>query len=202
LVRKFALVSTGPLSGKSTLARYLKDEYGFILANHSLTLVHSFVEDWNRTGHLLPGPITIEEVYRDKEIWRPLLQEWGFAAGFNDPNRATHWIKQTLSEWLRNPERDVVFEPARGELQAQILKEMGFEGVQIEISDRMRCQRASLLGRRCEDVIRAMNREPELERGIKQPDLRLKMTVDVPIELLSYVLLNRPDGTTGYTVTY
>lgn len=190
--RKIALTSSGPLSGKSTLARHLEQEYGFVRADHSRSIVESFVKDWNATEPLLSGPITVEEVYRDKETWRPLLQEWGFIAGFNDPRKAGRWVKYTLSEWLRTPDRDVVFDSLRGETQAQVLREMGFTLVQLSIPSNERCRRAMALDKNCEDIRHAMRMHPELEEGIDHPDIRLIALV--PVDVLARMLLQQVEG--------
>lgn len=190
--RKFALTSTGPMSGKSTLARHLESEYGFMRADHSRTLVAAFVEDWNDSKPL-SGPITVEEVYRDKETWRPLLQEFGYLIGFNAPEKARYWMERTLHDWYREKsigrERDVVFDSFRGETQAEVMRGLGFELVQIEISDTARCIRAGLLGKNCKDVLNAMRARPELEHGIARPDIILNG--ELPVDVLGKILMHR-----------
>ena len=198
MVRKFALTSSGPLSGKTTLAKHLEIEYGFIRADHSRSLVKSFVADWNSSLPLLSGPITVEEVYRDKEQWRPLLQEWGYISGFNDPGSAVRWVRYTLSEWAQQRYRDVVFDSLRGEGQASVLREMGFEVVQIEIGEDERLKRAGGLGKTWEDIKRSMAAAPELELGVRHPDIRLNG------ELTTYqqarILVHLPEGARCYQI--
>src|SRR5258708_408595 len=96
MVRKIALSSTGPLSGKTTFALFLEWEYKFVRVDHSRTLVQNFVDAWNaEQGEAL----TIEDVYADKETWRGALQVHGNLIGFNEPRMALYWIEQTLKDW-------------------------------------------------------------------------------------------------------
>jgi hypothetical protein len=174
---RFALTSTGPLSGKSTLARYLRDEYGFHLANHSYTLVAAFVDTWNsvlphntRLPHV--GRITVEQVYMEKESWRAQIQTYGYQVGYNDPGRAGLWIVRTLNKW--DWKSSVVFDSFRGEVQAQVLHGLGFELVQIEIGEGARKQRAINVGVDYGAIISSMIRRPDIELGILEPDTVLK----------------------------
>ena len=177
--RRIALTSTGVLTGKSTLAKYLEREYGFMRVDHSRTLVEDFVWEYNISW--VSTNLTVEDVYADKECWRPELQAWGNKVGYNDPGRAEWWIKETLREWYQYPEaRDVVFDSFRGERQAQILKEMGFVLVQLHIPEDLRRQRAAALGIPYDKIVRNMDNLPELERGIKKPDVWLMANMPVP----------------------
>lgn len=183
--RKFALTGTGPLSGKSTLAKRLAREYEFIHADHSRTLVASFVLWANnlpnpeRSGLVLP--ITVDEVYNNKEVYRVSLQEHSYRVGFSDPAQAKGWTVLTLAEWLRDTTRDVVFDSFRGEAQAQVMRELGFTLVQIEISEDARIYRAIKSGAFYHEVLDAMNEHPELELGIKSPDITLNGEQDVGV---------------------
>lgn len=191
MVKKFALTSTGPLSGKSTLARHLRDEYGFVLADHSLSVVRSFVEEWNAANDA--PAIWPEFVYTHKERFRRDLQEHGYKVGFNDSEGGGNmfWIGRTLSEWLRDPSRPVVFEPARGEDQALGLRKLGFTLVQLNIPGDERCRRAEALGRDCGKIQQAMRTHPELEGGIASPDITLPSTL--PVEVMGKILMQTPE---------
>jgi hypothetical protein len=188
---KFALCSTGPMSGKSTLARYLRDEYGFMYADHSRTLVEDYAK-WL-------APLTVGEVYANKEHYRQELQQHGYDVGFNDESRMVYWAKYTLTEWLRlKPQRNVVFDSVRGEGQAQVLRDMGFEIVQLEISEDARQMRADEIGRDYEQIVISMFRQPELELGIARPDITLN--AELPVEVLGKILIDRPEHTRGYRI--
>ncbi len=185
MTHKFALTSSGPLSGKSTLARHLRDAYGFILADHSRSLVTAFVESWNS---VLPVSerITMDQVYQEKEVWRGRLQQFGYQTGFNDNTGAQLWVFITLKEWLPDQKRDVVFDSLRGETQANVLRWLGFEVVQIEIGEAERLNRAGGLGPAWEDIKRSMVAAPELELGIRNPDIHLngKLTTETQAKIL------------------
>jgi hypothetical protein len=199
MTRKYALVSTGPLSGKSTLAKHLEREYGFIRADHSRSLVEAFVAQWNAQEADGLRAITVDEVYRDKEKWRPSLQEFGYTSGFNDPLKAVRWAKYTLREWLQyKPERNVVFDSLRGEGQAQVMRDLGFQIVQLEIDDETRCERARMRGFECRPLLTAMDLHPELERGIKHPDIVLNASL--PVEVLGKILVQVPEGAHGIQI--
>jgi hypothetical protein len=188
---KLALCSTGPMSGKSTLAKYLEANYGFIRADHSRTLVEDYAK-WL-------APLTADEVYANKELYRRALQQHGYDAGFNDGSRMVYWVKRTLSEWLSfKPQRNVVFDSFRGEVQAQVMRDMGFEIVQLSISEDARQVRADELGRDYEQIVISMFKRPELELGVKNPDITLN--AELPVEVLAKVLIDRPEHTQGYRI--
>src|SRR5258708_2202876 len=187
-MHKIALCSSGPMSGKSTLARHLESVYGFVRADHSRTLVASFVENWDNPISDPSEMISVEQVYREKEIWRPLLQTYGYQIGFNDHDKALHWIRRTLGDWqLAGGKQDVVFDSFRGELQAGILRSMGFTLVQLEIDEAERMYRAQADGVDYERMLQAMKMHPELEGGIARPDLRLNG--GLPVNFLAWALL-------------
>jgi hypothetical protein len=179
MVQKIALTSTGPMSGKSTLAKFLAREYGFYVADHSLSLVKSFVGWYNQQLMKSGGKefITVETVYQDKERWRKSLQEHGYRIGFNAPGQAGTWIQYTLDGWYYR-QGDVVFDSFRGEEQAHVLKDMGFILVQIEIPESVRELRYTELGRHeeYERSLSARKAHPEIEDGIAQPDVRMDGT--------------------------
>jgi hypothetical protein len=211
MVRKIALTSTGPLSGKSTLARHLEKEYGFIRADHSLTVVTAFVENWNDP---LPysSQTSVEQVYQEKEQWRELLQQFSYTAGFNDPTHARDWMIKTLARSGCTvtqarcpgarpsvcPDRDVVFDNFRGEVQAEALRGLGFELVQIRIQEWTRQERAAKMGVDYNKVLANAGAAPELEGGIERPDIFLNG--DQPVEVLGRILVHRPAELGGYII--
>ncbi len=184
VARKLAISSTGPLSGKSTLAKHLEKEYGFVRVNHALTLVEDFVETYN-IGAV--AKITVEDVYADKECWRPMLQAHGYWAGFHNPELAGMWVMRTLAPWLSDQSRDVVFEPIRSEEQAEVLRDMGFTLVQLDIPGVERCKRARALGLDCDQIQASVDLHPELERGIAKPVITILFSL--PVDTLARMVL-------------
>ena len=178
--RRIAITSTGPLSGKSTLAKYLVREFGFIRADHSRSLVEDFVRDYNAYNPNVSSNLTVEDVYADKECWRPQLQAFGYRMGYNDEYGARKFIERTLDRAGATPDTDVVYDPFRGELQGSVLKSMGFVLVQLHIPEDLRRERAASLGMPYDKIIESMDRHPKLERGIKEPDVWLMANMPVP----------------------
>lgn len=188
MAHKIALTSNGPLSGKTTLADYLGLQHGFMVASHSLTIVKGFVQTHNEQHR---SGLTVEQVYADKERYRIGLQEWGNENGFNSTDKTVYWVKKTLAEWMQyKPERDVVFSETRGEGQAEVLRDMGFTIVQLEINEVVRRLRAAKEGKDIFKIWAAMDEHPELERGIKYPDISLDATQ--PPDMLARVILSVP----------
>jgi hypothetical protein len=209
--RRFALGSNGPLSGKTTLAKHLKSEYGFLYVSHSRTIVTGFVNMWNdglphKSGLSGVEQVTVEQVYADKESWRQQLQTYGYTMGYNDPGAARYWILRTLEPWLDdNRKQDVVFDAWRGEVQAQELRNLGFEIIQIDIDALERSNRAQAMGCSFEKVYESMLAEPKLECGLGwswntiSPDTTLNG--EMPVEILGKTLMHRPEKVrTGYTI--
>lgn len=182
---RFAISSTGPLSGKSTLAKYLRDNHGFLLADHGLSVVKSYVEWYNNE---FAERNTVEHVYLNKEEYRQELQRHGYEVGFNDPDKSEQWVRFTLSAWLEDTFRDVVFDSIRGDGQAQVLKDMGFTLAQLEISESVRKYRAQELGRDYDALLAAMEAAPELERGIERPDIIIRG--ESPVDIQARILLD------------
>lgn len=191
-MRKFALTAS-PLSGKSTLAAHLVDGYGFIRVDYSLVLVRSFVDAWNGERPYNGEELTVEQVYQSKEQFRRDLQEHGYKIGFNDPGMAEHWIQTALKDV--GDGLDVVFDSFRGELQGEVLRGLGFTLVQLELPDDVRWQRARAMGKDPAKLAAAMHLHPELERGIKRPDISLN--AQLPVDVLGRVLMDRGEFNIG-----
>lgn len=191
---KIALTSTGPLSGKSTLAKHLESEYGLYRADHSRTLVREFVLAAASGAMCCPG-LTVEKVYEEKEKWRQALQTFGYEIGFNDPKKTKYWAEKTITAWTGEGP-GIVFDSFRGEVQAQALRALGFVIVQIEIDEDERRRRAEGMGRGYEAIWKSMQAEPELELGIAQPDITLNGAL--PTDVQARILLDRPEVTNGY----
>lgn len=169
---KIGLTSNGPLTGKTTFARYLQEHQGFILASHTMTLMESFVAFQNAVRD---EQITVEDVLREKETYREALQDYGFNVGFNDPGLAAYWIDRTvmLSGWTPESGKSIVFDSFRGEIQAHYARNTGWVIVQLVIPEPLREARAMSMGKRYADIKAAMDKEPALEKGISSPDVIL-----------------------------
>ncbi len=181
-----------PLSGKTTLAEYLRTEQGFMVAEHSRTLVGLYVDSWNTRGdrHVL----TVEEVYAHKEVHRQSLQQFGDERGFNGGPNTAKFIKHTLKEWLRyKPERDVVYAETRGEAQSAVLREMGFIIVQLFITEDVRRVRALERGVDYEQISLSMKARPDLEMGVASPNVSLDGSLPVEVQWkIIKVVYDRP----------
>lgn len=175
---KIALTSSGPLSGKSTLAKYLENEHGFYIVDHSSTLVKSYVEAWNQTFSEMGLPITVEDVYRNKEVHRQALQEHGDNIGFNG-RRMFEWVGTTVGD---GGGRNIVFDSFRGEAQAQVLRDLGFMLVQLKITEDVRRERAETMGKDYDKIVESMNKRPDLELGIEHPHLTLDGTLPPEVQ--------------------
>jgi hypothetical protein len=189
MIKKIALTSSGPLSGKTTLSKYLEKEYRFFRVDHSLTIAQDLVSHENRYNH---ASLTVEDIYADKECWRPQLQEHSLRMGFSSPGRALEWTDVTLEPWYRSGSRsDIVFEPFRGEVQAEVMRRLGFLIVQLEISEGERARRAKALGKDYRAIQRAMWDHEELELGIANPDLH--MDASLPVSSIAETVVRLAD---------
>lgn len=185
--RKIAISSTGPYSGKTTLAKYLEKEYGFVRADHSRTIIEDFIGHWNAQPEHFQEQLTVDQVYANKEYFRQGLQEHSLRVGVSSPEKAEYWTRQTLiragcsitqarcpgSTPLVCPDKDVVFEPFRGEVQADVMRRLGFTLAQLDIPAWVRRHRARLLGKDYDQIEASMQAHPELEGGIERPDVCL-----------------------------
>lgn len=178
MVFKIAVTSTGPSSGKTSLAKEIEKTYGFMRVDHSLTIAEDFIWYYNR--HIRKwgeDELTINKLHANKEYWRPYLQEYSLREGVSSPELAGHWTDQTLIPWYRTHQtKHVVFEPFRGEIQAEEMRKRGFLLVQLRISEDVRMQR---LGKTYYDAVKSMRQHPELECGINKPDIELDGSMPV-----------------------
>lgn len=192
-MQRIALVSTGPLSGKTTLAHYLQQHEHFIIACHICTLVESFVEKENSTNYPY-HEFTMRDVFSNKEFYRPALQDHALAVGFHDEDMLGYWIERTIAKATQTQDsstllrtQGLVFDPIRGAAQAQYLRDTGWTIVQLQISENERARRAEAMGKDYESIVQAMQRHPDIERGINFADIVLdgeKGTGETALHLL------------------
>lgn len=198
---RIALSSTGPLSGKSSLAAALHNLYGYHIADHSRTIAQDMVDDL-RAGHDNYDHLTIQEVYANKEKWRPALQYHASEVMLlNTPGGAMFWTLYTLqqvtaaasaalclvgrsSNITLDTDVPIVYDPFRGEAQAEVMRKLGFTIVQLHIPEEVRMERA---GDRYQAIADSMNSTLVAERGICDPDIILHATV--PPHILASALM-------------
>lgn len=207
---KIALVSTGPLSGKSTLAEYLKAHCNFQIACHVCTLVNSYVEQENNarlqqsirvgTQQFIPGSaamslplLSASDVFANKEHFRQALQDHALAVGFHDPKMTGYWIERTLARTLVQQGQGVVFDPIRGSVQAKYLHDAGWTIVQLQISENERARRAAAMGKDYDQIWQAMQRHPDIEGGVDFADLVLDSETYTPKQL-AYLIMYSGKG--------
>lgn len=177
---KIALSSNGPLSGKTTLARYLQAHYHFAIACHVCTLVESFVEYENNANYPL-HELNVHEVFENKEFYRQALQNHALRVGFHDDAMLGYWIDRTIakgmaqldSSTLLRGDYNIVFDPIRGEKQAQYLHDAGWTIVQLQISEEERERRAVSMGKDYRVIVAAMQKHPDIENGIHFVDVEV-----------------------------
>lgn len=191
MVTKLAITSTGPMSGKTTLAKYLEEKYGFLRVDHSRTVAENYA--WYHNLYTDEPPLTVEAIYADKERYRPALQAFSLTHGFSSPSYAGDWTDETLKPWYESGEsRDVVFEPFRGEVQAEEMRIRGFFIVQLDINEAVRFHRAKQLGRDYAKMMDSVAAHEELELGIANPDLQV--SASLPVDQLAKIVLEAARG--------
>lgn len=120
------------------MARTLRDKYGFILADHSLSIVAGYL------AQVEDNEMTTKEVYENKSAHRQALQAYGANLTYKEKVRL---IKRTLKEWNRHkPYRPVVFDNVRTIEEAEILSDLGFAVVRLLLSQEEQLQRAIAVG--------------------------------------------------------
>lgn len=190
--RRIALSSTGPLSGKTTLANYLAMHHNFVHAKHNETLYVEYLLRYNERHE--GQQLTIRDMLLQKEAHRQALQETGIQCGFDQPERSLYWVLKTLNSATRHWEfSPVVFDNIRGEAQAGHLRDLGFVIVQITIPESVRLHRSGSEERYLK-LRENMGAHPDIEYGIVRPDIilpgdqpvaRLAEALVGPIELAS-----------------
>lgn len=202
-IKRIALVSTGPLSGKTTLANYLQARYRFGIACHICTLVESFVEYENNTKYPY-HELSVPEVFANKEFYRAALQDHALRVGFHSDDMLAYWIERTIakaraqfdSSTLLSNDYGMVFDPIRGEKQAKYLHDSGWTIVQLQISENERARRAGEMGKSYEMIWDAMQRHPDIEGGVEFADLVLEsehMTVEMSARIIMKYESTRPE---------
>ena len=183
-IYKIALGSNGPLAGKSTLARWLRDRYGFFLADQGRTLVQAFVERFDYAHGM-----SVEKVYANKERYRQDLQRFGWEAGFNDPGPEGRWLEKTLEPWHEAPAGTSVVVDSVRVRQGDYLRDQGFLVAKLMLPWNYRRDRAIELGLDPELLAENMRAAPEIEDY--QGEVDIELPAQLGTELIGQILLER-----------
>jgi hypothetical protein len=117
--------------GKSTLAKYMVEQYGWYHIDYVGILKEWMVDAINERRELIGLPyLSVEEVEKDKEKYRPLLQILGVEFGFDQGNG----VGEALVRWRKGREertQPVIFDNVRFQAQFDRLKDYGFVLVKL-----------------------------------------------------------------------
>lgn len=179
-----------PLAGKTTLARLLRDKYGYRHASISEFIVDRYIR--NRAVDEQDYAIFLEAIASNKESYRPALQHTGDTLGFQDPEKVVGVMQQVLKvcgawDHLEDP---VVLEPIRGEVQASAARALGFIVVELWVDSETQFIRSTT-----EDgywkTRQAMADRPDIESGVESASVRL--TPKLSLENQAHLLHLLPD---------
>lgn len=107
-------------SGKTTIARYMAEEHGWLHIDYTGLLKSWLVEAVNDCRE--QRDFTLEELVESKEKYRHLLQQWGELVGFDNGNG----VEESLIPMLNEPKRHIIFDNVRFQAQFDILDDYGF----------------------------------------------------------------------------
>lgn len=196
MAKRIAL-SGKPLSGKSTLARLMKERYGYRHASLSDLIVQRYAEALNEPWMVtMRGGqrIEVSDIYANKELYREGLQIVGDELGFQDPNRIVALMQEALvacGAW-DHPDEPVVVEAIRGELQASAARALGFGAmVDLWIDEGTQRQRAGS-EEAYQRARQSMRARPDLESGVDSAGIRL--TPAMSLEDAATLLYILPEG--------
>lgn len=135
---RIALVGAS-LSGKSTLADYLRDEHGWTKLDYTGLLKEKAAGALTAAGLRT----SVADILSDKKRFRPFLNELGTALGFD----TGFGVDVMLSRWaaLGMP-GPVIWDNVRFEAQAERLRQLGFVMVGLSTARRVCWERAEKLG--------------------------------------------------------
>lgn len=195
MAKRIALAGR-PLAGKTTLAKLLKERYGYHHASMSNVIIAELVNRLNaRSEYQYSG----EDIYHDKEIWRQDLQVIGDDLGFQDPERIISVMRKVLmlSGALDHPEDPVVLEAIRGDMQASAARALGFVVVELWVDSETQFIRSATrygpLGEEGYHTLRqSMEDRPDIESGIKSASIRI--TPELSLENQAHLLHLLPEG--------
>lgn len=170
-------------AGKSTVARYLSGNAGYIHASVSGYLMHALAE---------LHAIDVSVVQQNKEVYRPSLQDLGDYYGLNDPDRSIDVLIRVLDFYgaLAQPMHPVVLEAIRGEVQAKAAQGLGFTIVHLQISEEEQENRAPDIVSLAQMRAAALAR-PDLESGY--PDAPVVLNASLSTDRIAQFIMTLPD---------
>lgn len=178
----------GPkLSGKSTLAIELEAR-GFQRLNFT-DLIKELFCAW---ADLWGVSITVEDIYADKEAYRPDLIAFANAAGFDDG-----FGVEMLIDQIDPNATGVVFDNVRTEAQWKLLKAAGFTLVRLTTEERFRVARAMTLCISREDFLATADSFTEMPLPTEPDEIRLHQAgpIDDVLNDLAAKVIERAVGT-------
>lgn len=139
------LALTGPqLSGKTTLARYLQDNHGYIWVNYTDYLKTLAARALQSIGIT----VTVEDILANKPAYRAFLQELGTIVGFDKGN----YVLDCLNETCRKAgfhggllPSNVVFDNVRFSSQFALLLPCAFRLVRLAVDPATRGSRGTII---------------------------------------------------------
>lgn len=184
-------VCGGMYAGKSTLGRYLEDNYGWTFLDYTgqlkrflavaMTALHREIAAEGVPGYGPHEHVTVSHIAQHKDIFRPLLQNLGTYLGYDNG----FYVEQMIRQWklLGIPE-PVYFDNVRFPAQFSLLKNEGFVLVALQIRTDTQIERATKLGVP-EDELKRMQAH-KAESGVA-PELLLdgELPIATNAELLS-----------------
>lgn len=146
-------IAGGRYAGKSTLGRYLEDNYGWTFLDYTgqlkrflataMTALHQDLEFEGVPGYGPNERVSVQYINECKELFRPLLQDLGTYLGYDKG----FYVAQMLQQWraLGFP-TPVYFDNVRFPAQFELLKAEGFVLVALQIRTDTQAKRAGKLG--------------------------------------------------------
>jgi hypothetical protein len=146
---------TGKLySGKTTIAKLLEGLHGYTLVNFSDYLKGLALNSLSVVDERYQG-MTIREMNRDKQKYRPFLQEFGTLIGFD---AEAMYIGRVLS--LVDSE-NVVFDNVRTQAQADLLTNLGYKIIKLNLTDSEQSDRAYHMGTNVDEMFQQQGHDIE-----------------------------------------
>jgi hypothetical protein len=125
-------------SGKSTVAEYLIERYGYTRLSFAGPLKEKALDMLN-AGNFRPEPFTQAEIDAHKSVFRPFLQWVGTELGREYVGDENYWVDQ-LEARMRPLSGPFVIDDARFESEWVMLKDQSFQFAYVERPEAFRYQ--------------------------------------------------------------